>query len=394
MAKIKGTRLKLLELLTEHGECHAGHLLNFAPELETKGIHHQLKLMEENGWLTSRVEQIEGERHRPRRFYQMTELGVAAYDFACQQHMSDYISRSSSLENYTDKSLISHQRSNDDFFPIQKQAISIKKKGETRATKTRFTQHIEDLAVIYEWANLTPVRTDGSESSGAFIKREAKLLDQLGKDIPKKFHSKLLAKTVEFPKQTLSGEAMLGTVTPILQIYFILLLTQNSGLLPPSSHPSFRRIHYFTIKEKAAANNWFYHREIYEARNTDTHTQDFSLNTLQRQLLLKAAFEMRCLPQYQLSSAQLFDRIELEKMRQQAAHSGQSVALQKKSTPVLSDVEKEVIACTFHALHFDYKMVFDETAPNELLSLPNVAPKTLSKPKTSSRQPAKLKRTH
>ncbi len=86
MAKLKGNRLQILRLLGEHGEKHAQQLLELDPSLPSGGLHKLLRRMEENGWLTSRSEQVEGERNRPRRFYALTPFGLNALQYANEQH--------------------------------------------------------------------------------------------------------------------------------------------------------------------------------------------------------------------------------------------------------------------------------------------------------------------
>lgn len=388
MAKIKGTRLKLLQLLSEHDDCHAGQLLRLAPELETKGIHRQLKLMEDNGWLSSRVQQIKGERHRPRRFYRLTTLGKSAHDFALLQKAIDEEDSNSSPNALPDSAaVVVPEASDSSASPSIKQAVSVRLPSEQPPRKTGFARYAEDLAVIYEWANLSPEHMARSRILSSRSARTKQLKDEFPEDIPEKYHSKILGRTVDFPKDRLSADAMLGTATPILQVYYTLLILQNSRLLSPKAHSKFQHEHLSKIYKYGVREHFRFHHPIFEARSSTNLKSKFQINVRQRQLLLKAAFEMRCLPSYKLSLTELSAIVEHLVHSSEWSQSLASVAKEFYSLK-LSRLDEFVVEFTFHALHFDYQMVFGEDAPSELDEY------LVDKPKSFSTPSHKTKRTH
>ena len=92
MTKITGNRRKILELLNSHGELSGGHMRELDKSLPFKNIHTILERMEHKKWLSSRIKKIPGERNRPRRFYKLTDLGVAALEFS-YKHDADFQSK-------------------------------------------------------------------------------------------------------------------------------------------------------------------------------------------------------------------------------------------------------------------------------------------------------------
>lgn len=66
--------------LEKEGELHAQEIVAINKEA-VPGIHTTLRNLEAGGWLVSRTEQLPGERHRPRRFYQFTKQGKEAIRF-------------------------------------------------------------------------------------------------------------------------------------------------------------------------------------------------------------------------------------------------------------------------------------------------------------------------
>ena len=82
MPQISGHRRKVLELITEHQELSGGDLLKLDDSLPRQSLYVILAGMEKRGWLSSRVQKIPGERNRPRRYYQLTDLGRHTRDYA------------------------------------------------------------------------------------------------------------------------------------------------------------------------------------------------------------------------------------------------------------------------------------------------------------------------
>lgn len=83
--------LEILTAIERQNEICGSEIVKDMSNPTPKSIYVVLGRLEDGGWLQSRVEKVRGERNRPRRYYQLTQLGNEALKFqrACQEAVAE-----------------------------------------------------------------------------------------------------------------------------------------------------------------------------------------------------------------------------------------------------------------------------------------------------------------
>ncbi len=81
MPKADLNRIKILKALHQHSELSGADIIKIDKTISKNSVYPVIRRMECAGLLSSRVEKIPGERNRPRRFYKITDQGLATLAF-------------------------------------------------------------------------------------------------------------------------------------------------------------------------------------------------------------------------------------------------------------------------------------------------------------------------